>query len=102
MLSINRFYKNMEWVADEVDTEILIDKLDLPYTSVKFLPNKFNDFNVGLWAFPKIYAYGIQNEPFIHVDNDVFISEKLSSEIEGAELIVQNREQVNSYGKGVA
>jgi len=42
-----------------------------------------------LWTLPKIYTYKIQEEPFIHVDGDVFIWEKFNKAIESAQLCSQ-------------
>jgi hypothetical protein len=83
-----------ELVTDDLGAEILINKLYLPYSKVSFLPDYIQNLPTGLWAFPKIYSYSIQNEPFIHIDNDIFLWNKLPESIEKSELIVQNYEKI--------
>ena len=46
------------------------------------------------WAYGKIVTYSLQNEPFLHVDNDIFISDKFPEKIEKAELVGQNIEWI--------
>ena len=52
---------------------ILINKLELPYTDVKVVLDDLNDYDRDLYALGKVYAYGIQEEPFIHVDADIYM-----------------------------
>lgn len=35
----------------------------------------------GLWAMAKIESYGLQTEPFLHIDGDVFIFDYLPQEL---------------------
>jgi len=99
-LTLKKFYENIELVSDEFGADLLINKLKLPYTSVKILPDYFNSIPVGLWALPKIYSYSIQSEPFIHVDNDIFIWDELHKNDVG--LLVQNFENLSDgYDVGI-
>jgi hypothetical protein len=46
-----------------------------------------------LWALGKIYAYSIQKEPFIHIDNDaMFENDKIVELSKGYDFIVQELE----------
>jgi hypothetical protein len=56
-LQLCRYYQNVELVTDDLGKFILIEKLKLPYTSVKTELNRINDYNAGLWALGKICAY---------------------------------------------
>jgi hypothetical protein len=49
-------------------------------------------YNPDWWALGKIYAFHIQETPFIHVDGDVFIWEKFPERLEKSGLIAQNLE----------
>lgn len=42
-----------------------------------------------LWAYAKIYTYSLQSEPFLHVDGDVVIWDKLPKRIEKAQVAAQ-------------
>jgi hypothetical protein len=84
-------------VTDEMGRKILIDKLGLPYTSVRVVLDELNDYHPDLWALGKLYAYKIQEEPFIHVDSDIFIWKPFSDQLANAPLVAQNRESYTSH-----
>src|SRR4029077_502271 len=42
------------------------------------------------WALGKLYAYRAQREPFVHLDNDVFLWQPLPDRVESAPLFAQN------------
>lgn len=91
-LQLNQFYDEIELVTDQKGAKLLIEKLELPYSKVNIVLDGLNVYNNNLWALGKIYAYGIQDKPFIHVDGDVFIWDRLPEEIEKANLCAQNYE----------
>lgn len=91
-LQLNKFYEEIELVTDEAGYKLLIEQLELPYIKVHVTLDNLNSYHANLWALGKIYTYSKQDEPFIHVDGDVFIWKKFPSEIEEAELCVQNYE----------
>jgi hypothetical protein len=45
-----------------------------------------------LWALGKIYSYQMQDEPFLHIDSDIFIWNSFSTSLTDASLITQNIE----------
>src|ERR1700730_5036463 len=91
-LQFRSFYDEVELVTDRYGYDLLINQLELPYTNVKIVLDDLNDFHSDLWALGKIYAYSLQDEPFIHADGDIYIWEKFSDKIENAELVAQNIE----------
>lgn len=91
-LKLKQFYDEVELVTDRMGKKILIDELRLPYDSVQVVLDDLNDYDPRLWALGKIYAYHIQDKPFIHVDSDVFIWERFPERLEQAELIAQHKE----------
>lgn len=100
-LSLKRFYPQIELVTDDWGYKLLIEELGLPYSSVNLALNDF-DVDPNLWALAKVYSYGLQDEPFIHVDNDVFIWEKLPDRIENAPICCQNFEVLaDDYQEGL-
>jgi hypothetical protein len=90
-LQLKEYYDSIELVTDSLGKEILIDKLQLPYTSVVTDLDRYHNVNSNLWALGKIHAYGIQTGHFLHVDNDVYISHPFSN-IADASVVAQNRE----------
>ena len=89
-LSFKKFYPNIELITDAYGKKTLVDELQLPYTSVKIELDVLNKYPTQLWALGKLHAYSLQEEPFIHVDNDIFIWRKFDDEIENAHLIAQH------------
>ena len=68
---------------------------DLPYTSIQLfdseIPEKYNR----IWGISKLYAYkqiNKKNEPFLHIDYDVFLFKTLPDEILNGGVICQNIE----------
>jgi hypothetical protein len=72
-LSFSKFFQNLELITDALGKDILIDQLQLPYTSVSLAQENFQPANDKIWVLRKIYSYSLQNEPFLHVDGDAFL-----------------------------
>ncbi|MEC5144159.1 DUF6734 family protein [Chitinophaga sp. 212800010-3] len=94
---LRRHYQQMELVTDMVGKEIIIDKLGLAYDQVTLELDTLADYDPGLWALGKIYTYQIQKEPFLHVDNDIYIWKPFDSRVSEAALVAQNRETSTAH-----
>ncbi|WP_343587130.1 DUF6734 family protein [Flavobacterium sp.] len=100
ILSVNqliKYYDKVELYTDNYGYEILINQLKLPYTKVHVVLNELDIFPSELWALAKIKVYAMQEEPFIHVDGDVFIWEPFPNNFKKASLIAQNIETATDY-----
>jgi hypothetical protein len=91
-LQLRKLYDEVELVTDRVGSTLLVEYLELPYTRVTLELENLNEYDPCLWAIGKIYAFGLQQRPFIHVDGDVFIWERFPHRLEQAELVAQNIE----------
>ena len=96
-LQFAKFYENVELVTDEVGYDVLIRKIQLPYTNVRVVLDKLNGYNTNVWALAKIESFKLQEEPFIHADNDFFIYDKFPDAIHQARLVGQNIEIEHDY-----
>ena len=76
-LSLKEHYSRVELYTDLYGKKLLIDELNLPYDSVHTDLENINCPIESLWTYGKIYTYGLQKEPFIHVDGDIFIYDTL-------------------------
>jgi hypothetical protein len=94
---LRKFYDQVELYTDEFGYDILINKLKLPYTKVHVVLDVLNEIPNDLWAMAKIYTYSLQDEPFLHVDGDVFIFEPFPEALMKSGLITQNREITTNY-----
>ncbi len=92
-LLLRRHYDEVELYTDEVGKKILIDILMLPYTKVHVTFDESVEIHPKLFSLAKIYTYGIQEEPFIHIDGDVFLWKRFPKSLLDAELIASNLEQ---------
>lgn len=99
-LKLKEFYNNVELVTDDFGKQLLIDELNLPYTSVRTDLEEINHISEELWAIGKLIAYKIQDEPFLHVDNDVFIWNAFPENILiESDFVVQHAEKEIEFGK---
>ena len=92
-LQLCRFYDRVELVTDAPGKELLVDRLGLPYTKVTVALEKIDHYDADLWALGKLYAYSIQDEPFLHVDGDVFIWKEFPQRLMESPLIAQHLEK---------
>ena len=92
-LTLRKFYDDVELYTDDFGIHLFRDELQLPYTRYH---NVLNDLDIddSFWAFGKIFTYSLQEEPFLHVDNDIFIWEKFPKRLELADVAGQNVEWV--------
>lgn len=88
-LRFHEYYEEVELITDCRGEKILIDNIGLPYSSVRIELDSLNQYPDVLWTLPKIYAYKLQKEPFIHADGDIFIWAGLGTDIENASLCSQ-------------
>lgn len=94
---LRQFYDEVELYTDTFGYEILIEKLKLPYTKIHVVLDEMNKYPKDLWAIAKVKTYELQNEPFLHIDGDVFIWDKFPDDLLQSELIAQNLENTTDY-----
>jgi hypothetical protein len=92
-LQATRFYDKVELVTDQIGKEILIDQLHLPYSKVCLELDSIQHYRADFWCLGKLHAYSIQNDPFLHIDSDVYIWKRFPKAIENARIAVQNIEK---------
>ncbi len=95
-LQLKKLYGEVELYTNALGKEVLIDRLNLPYTKVHMVLGEIK-YEKQLWAFPKVYTYSLQEQPFIHIDGDVFMWEKMNHKLLNADLIAQNMETDNGF-----
>lgn len=91
-LTIRRFYPEIELFTDTFGKKILIDNFKLPYNNINTCLDDIDNYDPGLWAIGKIYTYSLQNRPFLHIDNDVFIWKKFDENWLQFPLLAQSEE----------
>lgn len=99
-LSLRENYEDVILYTDSVGHKIFHDYLKLPYKKIVIQYDHLH-CHKDLWAYPKLLTYSIQEKPFVHIDGDVYLPNKLSQNIESGELIAQNAEIGTSYYKQI-
>lgn len=88
-----RHYPETVLVTDSFGKALLLDALELPFTHVSTELDRLDGADPGLWALGKLVAYSLQDEPFVHVDTDVFMWRPLPVRLQGAPVLAQNPER---------
>ena len=91
-LQLRKFYNDVELFTDSIGSEILIEKMKLPYTKVHIVLDESDEKSEKLWAIGKLHTYKIQSQPFLHVDSDVFIWKPFDENLMQSPLIAESRE----------
>jgi len=77
--------------TDDAGARMLVEGLRLEFNSVSTELNALTRYDSKWWAIGKIFTYREQQEPFIHIDNDVFLWKRLPVTSDMA-LFTQNPE----------
>lgn len=96
-MQLHKIYNKVEIFTNDAGAHLLIDVLHLPYTSIHTDLNDFQTPDERLWALPKIFTYSLQDNPFLHIDGDVFIFQELPNSLTKSQLIAQNMEVETDY-----
>ena len=87
-----RHYPQTLLVTDNEGAEMLVNGIGLEFDQVSTALNGFDTSDADWWVLGKLYAYRAQEEPFVHIDNDVFLWSGLPEELMTAPLCAQNPE----------
>lgn len=96
-----KYHDDVELYTDKFGYEILIEKLKLPYTKVHVILDEVNDYPKDFWAIAKVKTFQKQNEPFLHVDGDVFVWNSLTDQFKNSNLVVQSMEVTDMYYRNI-
>ncbi|HMI60061.1 MAG TPA: DUF6734 family protein [Puia sp.] len=96
-LQLRKYYDEVELYTDDLGKRLLIDEFGLPYTKVHLTLNDF-PYPRYLWAAPKLLSYGMQDEPFLHVDGDVFLFQPIHKAKLNRDFVYQNEEMESFAG----
>lgn len=86
-----KHFKQTNLFTDEKGARILVDGIGLEFTKVTTDYHQLKT-DVNWWALPKIHTYQRMQEPFIHIDSDVFLWQPLPEDLLSAPIFGQNPE----------
>jgi hypothetical protein len=84
--------------TDSAGARLLVDRLQLPFGQVSTILDSLADRDPTWWNLGKLYAYRDQEQPFLHIDADVFLWRALPPEVAAGAVIVQNPEEFEFGG----
>jgi hypothetical protein len=83
-------------ITDTPGKELLVHRLGLKFTHVSTELDRLENADPALWALGKLAAYSLQDEPFAHLDADVFLWRPLPDRLTSAPVFAQNPEDFHS------
>lgn len=86
-------YPETVLVTDTPGKALLIDGLGLPFTRVSTELDGLHDADPSLWMLGKLVAYRLQDEPFMHLDTDVFLWRPLPASVVAAPVFAQHPDE---------
>ncbi|MEP0872673.1 hypothetical protein NDA01_22910 [Trichocoleus desertorum AS-A10] len=96
-----KHYPETALVTDDAGAKMLSDGLGLEFDAVTTELNALQAQDPDWWILGKLWAYRSQTQPFIHVDNDVFLWKPLPPVVNTAPVLAQNPEYF-VFGKPLA
>lgn len=97
VLESKKQFKQVNFYTNKFGKE-LVDYYQIPFDNVFLVLDKFdNVLHPNLWAYIKIYVYSLQREPFIHIDNDVILWDKIPESYNQYDLFFQNKEHLLTH-----
>jgi hypothetical protein len=82
-------FKGTRLVTDRVGAEMLVDAVGLDFDDVRLDLSEIDYCDSDWWNLGKVQAYRVQDEPFVHIDNDVFLWNGLPERLVKADVLAQ-------------
>ena len=91
-----RHFSELCLITDSEGKRLLADKLGLPFTEVHTELDTLRHVDSRWWALGKLVAYSMQQQPFAHLDTDVFLWKPLAPAVAEASVFAQCPELHNN------
>jgi hypothetical protein len=86
-------YPETMLVTDRAGKALLVDCLGLSFSDVSIELESLRNVDTSWWALGKLKAYSLQEQPFVHLDTDVFLWKPLPPDLLNASLFAQSPEE---------
>ena len=97
---VKRHYNDIHFYTDKIGYEWITPYLSqLPFTKIEVCLDEMNWLDDHFWSLVKLYVYKLQKEPFIHIDNDVFIWDKFPEKLFESDFFFQEIEFFHQAGR---
>ena len=87
-----RQYPHTTLYTDSPGAKLLIDAVGLEFENVSTALDALEASSPDWWVLGKLHTYRLQTQPFVHLDNDVFLWRRLPTRLEQAQVLAQNPE----------
>ncbi len=91
-----RHYPETTLVTDEEGARLLVDGLGLNFSHVSTELNGLQEQDPDWWMLGKLHTYRSQQQPFIHLDYDVYLWTPLPHRVVSAPVFAQNMEEIGA------
>lgn len=82
-------YPETVLITDRFGKNLLIDQLGLRFVHISTELEQLNRVDAGWWALGKLMAYNLQDQPFVHLDTDVFLWKPLPKYVTTSPVFAQ-------------
>ena len=97
---VKRHYDEIHFYTDNLGMKWIEPYLKyLPFTKIVVCMDDMNWLDDKYWSLAKMYVYKLQKEPFIHIDNDVFLWDEFPKELFENDFFFQEIELFNELGR---
>lgn len=86
------YFDELKLVTDSAGARLLVDELKLPFTSLSTSLDRIDTAWCDWWVLGKLRAYQEQQQPFVHLDSDVYLWNDLPGRLKSADILTQNPE----------
>jgi hypothetical protein len=93
-----RHYDHTSLVTDAAGADLLVDHLGLEFDSVSTRLDELDEIDAAWWTAGKLLAVSEQDQPFVHLDPDVFLWSALPDALTAAPVFAQNPEPYTPGG----
>jgi hypothetical protein len=87
-----KHFARTKLVTDAAGMAMLVDGVGIAFDDVRLDLSEIEEFDPVWRILGKIQAYRTQDEPFVHIDNDVFLWKGLPERVVRADVLAQNPE----------
>lgn len=84
-----RHYPETVLITDRPGKRLLVDQLGLPFVHVSTELERLANVDPGLWNMGKLVAYSLQDQPFVHIDSDVFLWKPIPQQVAESPVFTQ-------------
>ena len=85
----SRYYSDSVLITDRPGKKLLVDQLGLQFAEVSTELERLRMADPGWWALGKLVAYSLQDQPFVHLDSDVFLWKRLPRHLLESPVVTQ-------------